>query len=243
MSVIKLDGVSLNYRIPKPLTLSRLLTPGVEPRSTVVPALKNLSFSLEAGERLGLVGANGAGKSTLLKLLYGIYEPDQGSVQVNGQVNALFNINLGFRPEATGRRNIRLRGLMQGWSEEEIEKRTNEIIEFSELGEFIDLPYKTYSQGMAARLAFATATALKPDILLMDEWIGAGDPAFQRKARARMTRLADRASAIILASHNLNLLRKTCTRILELEKGKRVALLPTKIWFKRRGKLHGVNPR
>ena len=150
-----------------------------------ITALGGVSFNLQAGDRLGLVGANGSGKTTLLNVLYGIYEPTDGKVEINGRVDALFNINLGFRREATGRRNIVLRGLINGWNEERIEERMEEIIEFSELGEFIDLPLKAYSQGMATRLAFAIATSLDPEILLMDEWIGAGDSNFQEKARAQ----------------------------------------------------------
>lgn len=185
-----------------------------------VTALDDVSFELEAGDRLGLIGANGAGKTTLLKVLYGIYEPSAGSLSVNGRVDALFNINLGFRAEATGRRNILLRGLINGWTEAEIDARTEEIIAFSELGEFIDMPFKSYSQGMGARLAFSIATTLEPEILLMDEWIGAGDAAFQEKAKNRMNELAKKAGIIILASHQNDLIARTCNKILELEHGR-----------------------
>jgi len=185
-----------------------------------VTALDGVSFELEAGDRLGLVGANGAGKTTLLKVLYGIYEPNGGRLDINGRVDALFNINLGFRPEATGRRNILLRGLINGWSEAEIDARTDEIIAFSELGEFIDMPFKTYSQGMGARLAFSIATTLEPQILLMDEWIGAGDADFQAKATVRMDELAEKAGIIILASHQPDLIARTCNKLLELEHGR-----------------------
>jgi ABC-type polysaccharide/polyol phosphate transport system ATPase subunit len=183
-----------------------------------VTALDGVSFELKAGDRLGLVGPNGAGKTTLLKVLCGIYEPTGGTLEIEGKVDALFNINLGFRPEATGRRNIVLRGLINGWSPEEIEGRMEEIIEFSELGEFIDMPFKTYSQGMAARLGFSIATSFSPEILLMDEWIGAGDAAFQAKAKRRMDEMAESAGIIVLASHNQDLIKKTCNRVLELEK-------------------------
>lgn len=185
-----------------------------------VTALEGVSFELEAGDRLGLVGSNGAGKTTLLKVLYGIYEPNAGDLRINGRVDALFNINLGFRPEATGRRNILLRGLINGWSEDEIDRRTEEIIAFSELGEFIDMPFKSYSQGMGARLAFSIATTLEPEILLMDEWIGAGDAAFQSKAKDRMQMLAESAGIIILASHQNDLIARTCNKVLELEHGR-----------------------
>ncbi|MDV6227806.1 ABC transporter ATP-binding protein [Nitratireductor aquimarinus] len=189
-----------------------------------------MNFDLTSGDRLGLVGSNGAGKTTLLKVLYGIYQPTIGSVDICGKVDALFNINLGFRREATGRRNIELRGLINGWSPSVIESRMEEIIEFSELGDFIELPFKSYSQGMAARLAFSVATCLEPEILLMDEWIGAGDPQFQEKARERMDNLAKKAGIIVLASHNHGLLKKTCNKILELERGQVKGLYSVDQW-------------
>ncbi|MCC2097264.1 MAG: ABC transporter ATP-binding protein, partial [Hyphomicrobiales bacterium] len=185
-----------------------------------VTALDGVGFSLSAGDRLGLVGRNGSGKTTLLKVLYGIYEPTGGIVEISGRVDALFNINIGFRREATGRRNIFLRGLVNGRSREEMEARMDEIIAFSELGDFIDMPLKSYSQGMAARLAFSVATALNPEILLMDEWIGAGDRHFQDKARSRMNELAESAGIVVLASHNEPLIERTCNKILVLEQGR-----------------------
>jgi lipopolysaccharide transport system ATP-binding protein len=189
-------------------------------RHRYVAALDGVSFELKAGDRLGLVGGNGAGKTTLLKVLYGIYEPTGGRLEIDGRVDALFNLNLGFRAEATGRRNIMLRGLINGWSKDEIAARTEEIIAFSELGEFIDMPFRSYSQGMAARLAFSIATTLEPEILLMDEWIGAGDASFQRKAETRMGELAEKAGLIVLASHNERLIKRTCNRVLELRAGR-----------------------
>lgn len=227
MVSVSAHDLHLNYHVREKLTL--------RPRDTRVPqtggtilgsgsrrfvaALDGVSFELQAGDRLGLVGANGAGKTTLLKVLYGIYEPTAGKLDIRGKVDALFNINLGFRPEATGRRNILLRGLINGWTEDQVAERTEGIIEFSELGDFIDMPFKSYSQGMAARLAFAIATALDPEILLMDEWIGAGDANFQKKATDRMNELAERAGIIVLASHSEELLRRTCNKRLELEAG------------------------
>lgn len=228
MVSIHAHDLHLNYQVREKLTL--------RPRDNRVPqtggtisgsgsrrfvtALDGVSFELQAGDRLGLVGANGSGKTTLLKVLYGIYEPTAGSLDIRGKVDALFNINLGFRPEATGRRNILLRGLINGWTEDQIAERTEEIIEFSELGEFIDMPFKSYSQGMGARLAFAIATTLDPEILLMDEWIGAGDTSFQKKATDRMNELAEKAGIIVLASHSEELLAKTCNKRLELENGR-----------------------
>jgi ABC-type polysaccharide/polyol phosphate transport system ATPase subunit len=227
VSIVARD-LKLVYRVREKLTLRPRDrrqpqtggTIGGTGRTRFVTALDGVSFELKAGDRLGLVGANGSGKTTLLKVLYGIYDLTSGSLEVNGRVDALFNISLGFRAEATGRRNILLRGLINGWSKDEIDARTEEIIEFSELGEFIDMPFKSYSQGMAARLAFATATSLEPEILLMDEWIGAGDQSFQDKAKRRMAELAGKAGIIVLASHNPALIKSTCNKILQLESGR-----------------------
>ncbi len=228
MVSIRAHDLHLNYQVREKLTLRPRDNRVQQTGGTIsgsgshrfVTALDGVSFELQAGDRLGLVGANGSGKTTLLKVLYGIYEPTAGSLDIRGKVDALFNINLGFRAEATGRRNILLRGLINGWTEAQIVERTDEIIEFSELGEFIDMPFKSYSQGMAARLAFAIATTMDPEVLLMDEWIGAGDAAFQVKAKRRMDELAEKAGIIVLASHSEELLRKTCNKLLELEKGR-----------------------
>jgi len=189
------------------------------PRSQVVQALTDINFTLSAGDRLGLVGRNGSGKTTLLNVLFGVYPPSSGRVVINGRMDALFNIQVGFKRGATGRRNIQLRGLINGWDARQIAERTEEIIAFSELGEFIDLPLKSYSAGMAARLAFSIATAVSPDILLMDEWIGAGDAAFQEKAKERMQQLADAAGIIVLATHNERLMKSVCNKVLELHDG------------------------
>lgn len=248
VSIIAQD-LRLTYRLRSRLSLAlrrpKLPTGGnieVQGSRQFVTALDGVSFSLSAGDRLGVVGANGSGKTTLLKVLCGIYQPTSGHVDISGRVDALFNISLGFRHEATGRRNIILRGLVNGWSEEEIQNRIDDIIAFSELGEFIDVPFKAYSQGMAARLAFSIATSLDPQILLMDEWIGAGDPAFQEKARARMNELADKAGIIVLASHNHALLKRACNLIVELDTGRIKAFMPAQEWFdaKGRGSISGV---
>lgn len=231
MVSVRAENVSLTYRIRERPSLQlrdwRLASKGqISKRgwTSWVNALQDVSFELNAGDRLGLVGPNGAGKTTLLHTLHGTLEPTSGRVVTQGRVDALFNINLGFRREATGRRNIVLRGLINGWTADEIASRMDRIIEFSELGDFIDLPFKSYSQGMGARLAFSIATSMEPEILLMDEWIGAGDTGFQHKARDRMSELASKAGIIVLASHNHALLRSSCNRFLHLEKGRATLL-------------------
>ncbi|MCO5159974.1 MAG: ABC transporter ATP-binding protein [Mesorhizobium sp.] len=238
MVSIRADNLSLTYRLRSRLSLARNTRPlphggRIEGsgRNQYVRALDDVSFALEAGDRLGLIGGNGAGKTTLLKTLYGIFEPTGGTVEVTGRTDALFNINLGFRREATGRRNIVLRGLINGWTDEQIAERVDDIIGFSELGDFIDLPMKAYSQGMAARLAFSVATSLDPEILLMDEWIGAGDPEFQAKARRRMNEMAEKAGIIVLASHNHHLLRRICSKVLKLDHGKVEYFGPAEDYF------------
>jgi len=227
MVSIRAENIHLAYRIREKPTLRlpdrRLHKAGgtieSKGRDRIVHALKGVSFELKAGDRLGLVGPNGAGKTTLLKVLYGLYEPTAGRLEIDGRVDALFNINLGFRREATGRRNIELRGMLNGWHREQIAEKMEEIIDFSELGDFIDMPLKSYSAGMAARLAFSVATALNPEILLMDEWIGAGDKGFQDKAKARMEAIAEKAGIIVLASHNPTLIDQTCNKVLHLNSG------------------------
>jgi len=223
MSVrIRADRVRLEYRIRRGL-VERVTGgfAGATPMNrAVVAGLDDVTFALDAGDRLALVGRNGAGKTTLLKVLAGIYEPTSGRIEMEGRVDALLSVNLGFRREATGRRNIVLRGLINGWTRRDIAARMADIIDFSELGAFIDLPLKTYSQGMAARLAFSIATSFRPEILLMDEWIGAGDSAFQDKAKKRMMDFTREAGILVFASHDNELLAKTTNKVLELRQGK-----------------------
>lgn len=186
---------------------------------TWLHALKDINFELQSGDRLGIVGLNGSGKSTLLRVVGGIYQPDEGRVSIEGDIAPMFNMGLGVRSESTGRQNIIFRGLLKGLTRREAEARIPEIEAFTELGHFLDMPVRTYSSGMAMRLAFATATAFDPDILLMDEWIGAGDQEFRRKSNERMRDLVSKAGIVVIASHNPALLRDVCNKILWLDKG------------------------
>jgi ABC-type polysaccharide/polyol phosphate transport system ATPase subunit len=198
---------------------------------TTVRALNDVTLTINAGDRVGIIGPNGAGKSTLLRTIAGIYEPTAGSVHVRGTVTTLFSLNVGMEQEATGRENITLRGLAAGLGRQEIARRTAEIAEFTELGDYLDLPLHTYSAGMRARLAFAISTAIEPDIVLMDEWIGAGDAAFMEKARRRLEAVVDGARVLVLASHNANLLRRVCSAVVELDAGAvtRISPVPRRV--------------
>lgn len=193
----------------------------MSPRGRIlgVKALHDISFELTSGDRLAIIGRNGAGKTTLLQALAGIIPPDAGRVIVDGRSTNLININLGMQMEATGHKNITLRGLASGHSREAIEARRADIVEFSELGEFLDMPIVTYSAGMRMRLNFAIATAFEPEILILDEWISAGDASFRAKAGERMKNFVGKAGVLVLASHNRQMLLQNCNRALWLDGG------------------------
>ncbi len=188
-----------------------------------VHALDNLTLRLNVGDRVGLIGHNGSGKSTLLKLLGGIYRPTSGTVSRSGIVGSLLDISLGMSPDATGRENIYLRGVLQGMSRAQITALIPGIIEFSELGDFIELPMRTYSSGMLLRLAFSVSTVLSPDILLMDEWLAVGDEAFQERAEERLHEVVSRSSILVIASHSAALITNQCNRVLYLDHGRLIA--------------------
>lgn len=187
---------------------------------TVVRALEEVSLDLRAGDRVALMGHNGSGKSTLLRLMSGIYHPTSGTARLVGSLACLFDIHGGFDEAATGRENILQRGLLLGLTRAEIERRVPQITEFSGLGEFIDLPVQTYSSGMMLRLLFSIATSGEADVILMDEWIATGDQAFVAKADQRLRELVNRSEILVLASHNVALLRSLCNRALVLERGR-----------------------
>ena len=187
--------------------------------SVIVKGLQNINLKIEAGERVGLIGHNGAGKTTLLRVLSGIYAPTEGEAIINGECVSLINISLGIDPEATGRENIKLRSAMIGFTPKETKERIEEIIDFSGLGDFIDMPFRTYSSGMQLRLAFAVSTAIRPQILVLDEWLSTGDEEFRHRAEKRMKEVVDSTDILILASHSRALLLENCNRVLWLEHG------------------------
>lgn len=186
----------------------------------VIRSLDNVSFSLKPGDRVGLVGHNGAGKSTLLRTLAGVYEPTSGKVEIKGEIGSLVDISLGIDKEATGRENIYIRGALLGLSKDYLDQQFDDIVNFSELGEFINMPVRTYSSGMHLRLAFAVATIIRPEILLMDEWLSVGDASFNKKAKARLTDLVESSEILIIASHSRKLIEETCNRAFWFEHGR-----------------------
>jgi ABC-type polysaccharide/polyol phosphate transport system ATPase subunit len=221
--VVELFDVSLCYRLAKQRIPSLKEYALHWVRGALVYeqlwALKNVSFSLEAGERLGVVGSNGAGKSTLLKVISRVLHPTRGRIRVRGGVAPLLELGAGFHPELTGRENVFLNGTLLGHSHGEITERFADVLEFAELSEFIDAPLRTYSSGMTARLGFAVATTWKPDVLLLDEILAVGDEAFQAKCRERIASFRDSGTTILLVTHDLNLVQTLCQRTVWIDHG------------------------
>jgi lipopolysaccharide transport system ATP-binding protein len=186
----------------------------------VVRALDKLSFEWNEGERIGLVGHNGSGKTTLLRAVAGIYEPSSGGIHVRGRIASMLSITLGMDAEASGYENVFLRGTILGLRRRETIKIIDDVCEFSELGDYIHMPMRTYSSGMVMRLMFAVATCVQADIILMDEWLSVGDAHFADKAQRRLLELIDKAKLLVIASHDKEFVQKMCTRVVHLEHGK-----------------------
>lgn len=225
MARIVLDKVDLEYPLrDQRISLKEYLLKGVfrktlTERPKVVRALNEVSITIGEGERVGIVGRNGAGKSTILRTIAGVYPTSRGLCDVQGSICSLFDIMLGFEPEASGWENIRFRSYLQGATPKEVDQRLKGIGEFTELGSFLDLPIRCYSSGMAIRLAFAIATSTEPEILLLDEFLATGDIGFFKKAEQRMRDFLDRAKIAVIVSHNLEFLKKNCQRVLWLDQG------------------------
>jgi ABC-type polysaccharide/polyol phosphate transport system ATPase subunit len=229
-ALIELFDVSLRFvkYADKQYSLKRAVLDLVLRRDVPEPssefwALRNISLAIRHGDRVGVVGSNGAGKSTLLRLLARIYPPSSGEVAIRGSVAPLIEMGAGFNPELSGADNVVLNGAMLGFSRRRMLEMVDRIHEFTGLREFADMPLKYYSSGMYMRLAFAIATEVEPDVLLVDESLGVGDAAFKDKAKARIRSLLDRTSAVILVSHDLPSLRELCTRGLWIQQGRLIA--------------------
>lgn len=225
MSLVRLQNVHLHYssRAYRETSLKsyvvKLLRFKQKQSLPDVHALNNINLEIKPGERLALIGHNGAGKSTLLKTIGGLYPISAGKREVKGRIRALFDLNLGFEPEASGRDNILYRGLLLGMKPKEMKLIMDEIIGFTDIGQFIDYPIKTYSAGMLVRLAFAISTSIPGDLLLLDEVIGAGDADFAVKSLNRINQLIKNAEIMILASHDVSSLRALCNRAVVLKHG------------------------
>lgn len=229
MALISLKNVSVNFPIygagaaSLKKTLAASVTGGRFGKETgvnVVQALSEINIELKSGDRLGLIGHNGAGKSTLLRTLAGVYEPSSGEFVRQGSVSSLIDPSLGIEADATGVENIMLRGLVMGMSKRQIDELTPEICEFSGLGEYVNMPVRTYSTGMLMRLAFSISTSIEADILLMDEWLSVGDAEFTEKAERRMREVVAKSGILVLASHSSDLIAKECNRVVHLEHGR-----------------------
>lgn len=194
---------------------------------SVVEALRHINLELNPGDRVGLVGRNGAGKTTLLRLLAGTYEPVTGTVVSQGKITPMFDIGLGIDPESTGYENIMIRGLFMGMSRKQVADHIDSIAEFAGLGEFLNMPVRTYSSGMSIRLAFAVSTCMHSEILLMDEWIMAGDAAFMEQANKRLGEMVNQSAILVLASHSDAIIRQWCNKVVWMERGEIRAFGPT----------------
>ncbi|HTU47528.1 MAG TPA: ABC transporter ATP-binding protein [Bryobacteraceae bacterium] len=220
---IKLEGVTQRYRVisERPDTIRELFSRFFRHRTSFhdFDALKDVTLSVPRGEMLGIIGRNGSGKSTLLKIVAGVYRPTRGRVEVKGAIAPLIELGAGFHHELTGRENILLNGLLLGYSKREMLSRQDSIIEFADIGDFIDAPVKQYSSGMYTRLAFAVATEVDPDILVIDEILAVGDLPFQNKCFERLKRFRAGGKTILLVTHSMEQVSKLCDRAIFLEKG------------------------
>ena len=222
--VITVNNVSMGYRIDrskvsslKEWAVSKLKR---KLKNEMFWALKDVSFDVDRGDVVGIIGRNGAGKSTILKLISGLFKPTEGTIDTKGRIVPMLELGSGFDPELTGRENIFLNGAILGYSEDFLKERYDEILEFSELQEFIDRPIKTYSSGMMMRLAFSVATIVKPEILIVDEILAVGDDAFQRKSHTKMMELMNGGATVLYVSHDLKQIRNLCNKAVWLERGK-----------------------
>ena len=224
MSLVQLENVNLIFKVHRERRIKDIIIPGSNRFSKfesgkIVHAIKDMNLSIKDGERVAIIGHNGAGKSTFLRMVSGIYCPSSGTMIVDGKVSGMFEFATGFEMEQNGWDNIYLRGLMLGETPSEIKNKMLEIAEFSELGEFLNMPVKYYSSGMLIRLAFSVSTAINPDILLLDEALAAGDAAFIAKAQARMNTLMEKSKILVLVTHGMQTARDLCNRCIWLDRG------------------------
>ena len=220
-NAIEVRDLVLRYRILNKMSIRSSLLKLKKSKTEIFEAISGISFNVEKGQIMGIVGKNGSGKSTLLKTISGIFSPDEGTVDLHGHSVSLLSIGVGFQKDLTGRENIYLSGMLLGFSEKQVSDLVDEIIEFSELGKFIDRPVRTYSSGMYSKLAFSITSTLKTDIMLIDEVLSVGDAKFKKKSYARMKELiSDKERTVIIVSHNSDTIRKLCDSVLWMHEGK-----------------------
>lgn len=221
--VIRVENVTQRFRVvrERPDTVRELFSKIFRHNAQYhdFDAVKEVSFNVHAGEMVGIIGRNGSGKSTLLKIIAGVYRPTSGSVEVKGTIAPLLELGAGFHPEISGRENILLNGLLLGYSKKEMLAKEEKIIEFADIGDFIDAPVKQYSSGMYMRLAFSVATEVDPDILVMDEILSVGDMAFQEKCFDRIKRFRESGKTILFVTHSMDHIEKYCDRAVLMDKG------------------------
>ncbi len=215
---IRLEGITLHF--PKQRNMFGILADFFKKKVRRFTALSDINLEINQGDVVGIIGTNGSGKSTLLRVISGIYPPDEGTVHAAGDISLLAGLGTGFSAHQTGRENALLYGSILGHDEAEMRGKLDEIIEFSELGSFIDEPLRTYSAGMKARLGLAVASAIKPNILLIDEVLGVGDPNFREKSKKRILDMVKGASTVVIVSHSFGLMRDICDRVVLLDHGK-----------------------
>lgn len=226
---IEVKDLCINYRSLKSYSIKKNLLKGKNRRAELFEAVKHVNFQVEKGEILGLIGKNGSGKSTMLRAIAGIFSPNSGTIDLHGNSVSLLAIGAGFQTELTGRENILLSGMLLGFSEKEIAARTDEIIEFSELGDFIDQPVRTYSSGMHSKLAFSITAILNTNIILIDEVLSVGDAHFKKKSYKKMKELiSDENRTVIIVSHEAKTIRELCHKVLWINAGEVVKYGPTK---------------
>ena len=222
--IIKVSHISMGFKMDmnKVSSLKEWVVTWLKGQSNYQTfwALKDVSFEVNKGEVIGIIGRNGSGKSTLLKIISGLFRPSEGKISVKGRIVPMLELGSGFDPELTGRENVFLNGAILGYTEAFLKEQFDDILEFSELGDFIDMPLKTYSSGMMMRLAFSVATIVQPEILIVDEILAVGDEAFQRKSRAKMLELMGGGTTVLYVSHSLDQIRELCNRVVWLDHGK-----------------------
>lgn len=221
--MIQVEDVTMTFKmnIDKIMSLKEYVTKGLSGKLKFdkFTALSDVSFDVRKGETFGLIGCNGAGKSTMLKLISGIMKPTKGHIECHGNIVPMLELGSGFDFDLTGKENIFLNGAILGYSKEYLTEKFDEIVDFSELGDFINYPIRTYSSGMLARLAFSVASVVNPEILIVDEILSVGDAAFQKKSRARMMKLMGSGTTVLFVSHDINQIRQMCSRCIWLEHG------------------------